>query len=73
MDKKTIQREAAKLQRSVITGRPDPRSKAVVTSERAPPAERLFTAAHELGHWVLHKDEIEHRDRPIDALAPKWS
>ena len=26
-----------------------------------------FTAAHEVGHWLLHPNEIMHRDRPIDG------
>ncbi len=26
-----------------------------------------FTAAHEIGHWLLHPHEIMHRDRPIDG------
>lgn len=57
--------EQTRVKLSVTTGRLDRRSKVVATSERSPPAERLFTAAHELGHWILHKDEmIEHRDRP---------
>lgn len=63
--------EQTHAKRSVIAGRLDRRSKAVATSERPPPAERRFTAAHELGHWVLHEEEIEHRDRPIDPRAPR--
>ena len=27
-----------------------------------------FTAAHELGHWILHPNEIMHHDRPINNL-----
>ncbi|MCZ6803284.1 MAG: ImmA/IrrE family metallo-endopeptidase [Proteobacteria bacterium] len=27
-----------------------------------------FTAAHEIGHWILHPDESMHRDRPIESL-----
>ena len=61
--------ESMGVKRTVIAGRLDRLNKTVATSERQPPAERLFTAAHELGHLVLHKDEIQHRDRPIDLLA----
>lgn len=61
--------EATSFKRSVVTGRLDRRRRVVATSERPSPAERLFTAAHELGHWVLHEDEIEHRDRPVGAQA----
>lgn len=33
-----------------------------------------FTAAHELGHWLLHPEEIMHRDRPIsDGAASGYS
>lgn len=28
-----------------------------------------FTAAHEIGHWVLHRGEVMHRDRPIAGLS----
>lgn len=63
--------ERTGVKRSVIAGRLDRRSKIVATSESSPPAERRFTAAHELGHWMLHEVQIEHRDRPIDVLAPR--
>ena len=56
---------------SVILGCLDRPNKTVATSERSPPAERLFTAGHELGHWVLHEDETEHRDRPVDVRSPR--
>lgn len=61
--------EPSGVKRTVIAGQLDRLNKTVATSERQPPAERLFTAAHELGHLVLHKEEIQHRDRPIDLLA----
>src|SRR6266481_2962578 len=28
-----------------------------------------FTAAHEIGHWLLHPGEIMHRDRPVEGLS----
>lgn len=28
-----------------------------------------FTAAHEIGHWILHPDEIMHRDKPLDGSS----
>ena len=38
-------------------------------------AQLRFTGAHEVGHWLLHPDQIMHRDRPVDGLhldrAPK--
>lgn len=34
----------------------------------APPViTQNFTAAHELGHAVLHKQTVMHRDRPVDG------
>lgn len=30
-----------------------------------------FTGAHEIGHWILHREgEILHRDRPVRGLEP---
>ena len=63
--------EQTRFKRGVIVGRLDRRNKTVATSERLSPAERLFTAAHELGHWILHKGMIEHRDRPIVRVGPR--
>jgi len=63
--------EQMRFKRSVIAGCLDRPNRTVATSERSPPAERRFTAGHELGHWVLHKDEIEHRDRPVDVRSPR--
>ena len=36
-------------------------------SRRFPYNTRRFTAAHELGHMLLHKDMRMHRDRPLDG------
>ena len=63
--------EQKRFKRSVIKGRLDRRNKTVATSERSSLAERRFTAAHELAHWVLHKGMIEHRDRPSDQVGAK--
>lgn len=63
--------EQKRFKRSVIKGRLDRRNKTVATSERSSLAERRFTAAHELAHWILHKGMIEHRDRPVDVRAPR--
>lgn len=46
------------------------RNRAVISVSRRFPLEvRRFTGAHEIGHWVLHKDEVMHRDRPIKGLS----
>ncbi len=62
---------SAGIKRSVIAGRLDRLGKTVTTSESSPPDERLFTAAHELGHLLLHGYAIEHRDRPINLLTKR--
>ena len=46
----------------------DNAAKRVIVSQRAAPNVRLFTAAHELGHAVLHSDrQTLHRDRPLSG------
>lgn len=43
----------------------------VKLSRQFPPDEQLFTAAHELGHAVLHpRMDGAHRDRPKKGVAP---
>ena len=55
-----------------VAGMIDCEQKVVSISNRFPPQERLYTAAHELGHAVLHPaDVILHRDRPLDPLADR--
>jgi len=45
------------------------RQRNIIAVSRKFPLEILrFTAAHEIGHWLLHPDEIMHRDRPIKGL-----
>jgi Zn-dependent peptidase ImmA (M78 family) len=41
--------------------------KKIQISLRYPPEVRNFTAAHELGHAVLHREFGLHRDRPLDG------
>lgn len=41
----------------------------IAISLKFSPQTRRFTAAHELGHLVMHPDEKMHRDRPIKGLA----
>ncbi len=31
--------------------------------------ERRFTLGHEFTHWILHPNEVMHRDRPVAGLA----
>lgn len=46
-----------------------PARKIAVSLEYSPHIRR-FTGAHEIGHCMLHDDEIMHRDMPLDG-APK--
>ena len=46
------------------------RKKALIAvATKFPPEVVRFTAAHEIGHWVLHPNEIMHRDRPVNGLT----
>ena len=54
----------------------DRRSRAVMLSTRQSHEAQRFTAAHEIGHWLLHEDEILFRDRSLSdprqaGRAPK--
>lgn len=44
-------------------------SRKIRISERFKPEVRRFTAAHELGHALLHTQNGLHRDRPIDGAV----
>ena len=48
-----------------IAGLIDRQQKKIVVSRDFPSQEIRFTAAHEIGHWLLHPNQILHRDRPI--------
>ncbi|HEB93592.1 MAG TPA: ImmA/IrrE family metallo-endopeptidase [Gammaproteobacteria bacterium] len=50
-----------------IAGVIDRSAKQISISRRLSPQIRRFTAAHELGHAILHKEMLMHRDRPIDG------
>jgi Zn-dependent peptidase ImmA (M78 family) len=44
----------------------DRQARKIVVSKRFPKEVMVFTAAHEIGHWVLHPDEVMiHRDRAV--------
>ncbi|MDZ4058092.1 MAG: ImmA/IrrE family metallo-endopeptidase [Polynucleobacter sp.] len=45
----------------------DRRDSTIQISRRLPIAVRRFTAAHEIGHAVLHDHMTMHRDRPLDG------
>jgi len=54
---------------SEIAGVIDRADKRVSISRRLRYKTRRFTAAHELGHALLHTEAVMHRDRPIDGSA----
>jgi formiminotetrahydrofolate cyclodeaminase len=56
-----------------IAGDIDKSKKLVRISGRFSLETQNFTAAHELGHSILHKQTVLHRDKPIDGprTAPK--
>lgn len=39
----------------------------IAIAENNRPSTILFTAAHELGHFILHEDLVMHRDLPVDG------
>jgi hypothetical protein len=39
----------------------------MVIAQKFPSQERRFTTAHEIAHYVLHKDRALHRDRAING------
>ena len=51
-----------------IAGLLDRQAKKIAISRRFPAETQRFTAAHELGHWLLHPDNVMHRDRPVGGL-----
>lgn len=56
---------------SETAGLIDQNNKLVLISNRFPKETQNFTSAHELGHAILHKQAVMHRDRPIDGAEIK--
>lgn len=52
-----------------VAGTIDKHSKRVHISRRFALPIRNFTAAHELGHAILHETSGLHRDKPLDGIA----
>ncbi|MFG6685039.1 cyclodeaminase/cyclohydrolase family protein [Mariniflexile sp. HNIBRBA6329] len=50
-----------------VAGVIDQPNKLVLVSDKFPDQVQRFTAAHELGHAILHKQSILHRDIPTDS------
>lgn len=51
-----------------VAGSLDRQRGVISVSRKFPSATMRFTAAHEMGHWLIHPGEIMHRDRPIKGL-----
>nr|WP_321416139.1 cyclodeaminase/cyclohydrolase family protein [uncultured Allomuricauda sp.] len=51
----------------------DQKQRIVLVSNRFEKNVQNFTSAHELGHALLHKQTVLHRDRPIDGLGRQVS
>lgn len=56
---------------SEIAGLIDQKQRIVLVSNGFDKSTQNFTAAHELGHALLHKQTVLHRDRPIDGLGKR--
>lgn len=56
-------------QKFEVAGLIDRQSRRIAVSRNFPPETCRFTAAHEIGHWLLHPGETLHRDRPISSQA----
>lgn len=52
---------------SEIAGEIDQSTKIVLISNQIPEQTQRFTAAHELGHALLHNQVVLHRDLPLDG------
>lgn len=65
----TLGQYLSKGQQVEVAGLIDSSSKRVRVSRRFSSEVRVFTAAHELGHAVLHEARGLHRDRSLDGTA----
>jgi len=45
--------------RAAVSGFIDTEQPKIVVNIAEPPQRQLFTVAHELGHWILHKEEVK--------------
>jgi len=54
-----------------IAGLIDRKKGRIVIATKFEPEWRRFTAAHEIGHWVLHKDVVYLRERPVREVLSR--
>ncbi len=52
-----------------VAGSLDRQLNRVAVSTEFKPATVRFTGMHEMGHWMIHPDEVMHRDKPIAGLT----
>ena len=50
-----------------VAGAINRQKKLIQVSKMFLPEVMRFTGAHEIGHWVLHPNEVMHRDRPMSG------
>jgi hypothetical protein len=48
-----------------IAGYIDRAARKIVVAQKFPLEWRRFTTAHEIGHWILHPEFVNHRDLPL--------
>ncbi len=51
-----------------VAGQIDQPAKVISISRQFPLETQNFTAAHELGHYLLHTQSVLHRDRPLSGF-----
>lgn len=49
----------------------DREKREIAVQRSLPTAVKRFTAAHEIGHWILHKERQQFRDSPLDGSHRK--
>lgn len=64
----TLGKFGSSADRFEVAGSVDRQSNRISVSRKFRPDIMRFTAAHEIGHWLLHKGAVMHRDRPINGL-----
>lgn len=52
-----------------VAGLIDRQANKIVVSNAFPKKVSRFTAAHEIGHWILHPNQVMHRDRSVDGSS----
>lgn len=56
-----------------VAGSIDRQNNRISVSRKFRPDIVRFTAAHEIGHWLIHEGAVMHRDRPIHGLETDFN